>query len=123
MMLTDAAFLLLAAAALGTLLAVVQLQRPTRPPIPWVVGLLHGAIGTVGVVLTLLAPARASAAQAGAGPFKQIAVVALALAFLFGLWIFRARVAARPLSFGVVGVHAMFAITGVVLLGAYLAAG
>ena len=58
MMLTDAAFLLLAAAALGTLLAVVQLQRPTRPPIPWVVGLLHGAIGTVGVVLTLLAPAR-----------------------------------------------------------------
>ncbi|MBV8455803.1 MAG: hypothetical protein JO122_04220 [Acetobacteraceae bacterium] len=45
------------------------------------------------------------------------------LALMAGLWIFRARVSKRPLSFGVVGVHALLAIRGVVLLGAYLAAG
>lgn len=122
-MLTNAAFVLIAAVVLGSLLAVVQLQRPARPPIPWFVGLVHGGLGAAGLILMLLAPARAGAVQAGAGQFRQIAAIALVLAFLLGLWIFRTRVASRSLSFGVVGVHALLAITGVVLLGAYLAAG
>lgn len=122
-MLTVAAFVLIGAVVLGTLLAVVQLQRPAQPPIPWFVGGLHGAIGAAGLVLMLLAPVRASAAQAGAGPFRQIAAAVLVLALLVGLWILRTRIARRTLSFGMVGVHALLAITGVVLLGAYLAAG
>ena len=121
-MLTNAVFVLIGTAVLGTLLAAVRLHGPTRPPIPFV-GLLHGALGATGLILVLVAPSRASAAQAGVGQFRQIAAVALVLAFLFGLWIFRARVARRTLSFGVVGVHALLAVTGVVVLGAYLFAG
>lgn len=123
MMLTNSAFVLIGAVVLGTLLAVVQLQRPARPPIPWAVGLLHGGVGAAGLALMLLAPARAAAADAGAGQFRQLAAAALVLALLIGLWILRSRLARRRLSFGVVGVHALCGITGVVLLGAYLAAG
>ena len=122
-MLADAAYLLIGAATLGSLLAIVQLQRPVSPPIPWYVGALHGMIGAAGTILMLAAPARAAAAVAGAQGFRVIAAVLLVLALMAGLWIFRARVSKRPLSFGVVGVHALLAISGVVLLGAYLATG
>ncbi len=50
MMLTNSAFVLIGAVVLGMLLAIVQLQRPSRPPIPWPVGVLHGAIGAAGLV-------------------------------------------------------------------------
>lgn len=122
-MLTDAVFILLAAAALGALLAVVQLQRPTAPPIPWPVGVVHGLLGATGFALMLLAPAIPSAALAGAGSFRAIAAVFLALALLAGLFILRARLGRKHLSFGVVGVHALLAISGVVLLAGYLLAG
>ena len=44
-MLADAAYLLIGAATLGALLAVVQLQRPASPPIPWYIGVVHGIRG------------------------------------------------------------------------------
>jgi hypothetical protein len=122
-MLADAAYLLIGAATIGALLAVVQLQHVASPPIPWYVGAVHGMIGASGTILMLAAPARAAAAAGGAQGFRAIAAVLLVLALMAGLWIFRARVTKRPLSFGVVGVHALLAISGVVLLGAYLATG
>ncbi len=122
-MLTDAAFVLIAAATFGALLSVVQLQRPKSPPIPWPVGVLHGLLGAAGLALMLLAPAASHAAEAGAGGFRIMAAVLLGLALLAGLLILRARLGRRRLSFTVVGVHALLAISGVVLLGAYLAAG
>ncbi len=115
--------MLIGAATIGALLAVVQLQRVASPPIPWYVGVVHGMIGASGTILMLAAPARAAAAAGGAQGFRVIAAVLLVLALMAGLWIFRARVTKRPLSFGVVGVHALLAISGVVLLGAYLATG
>lgn len=122
-MLADAAYLLIGAATLGALLAVVQLQRAASPPIPWYVGAVHGTIGASGTILMLAAPARAAASAGGAKGFRMIAAVLLVLAMAAGLWILRSRVTRRPLSFGLVGVHALLAISGVVLLGAYLAVG
>ena len=122
-MLADSAWLLIAAATIGALLAVVQLQRPARPPIPWYISVVHGLIGAAGTALMLAAPARAAAAATGAGAFRAIAAVLLLLALAAGLWILRSRITGHRLSFSVVGVHALLAISGVVLLGAYLAAG
>lgn len=122
-MLTNAAYVLIGAVTLGALLAVVQLQAVGKPPVPWPVAMLHGLLGIAGLTLMLLAPAASHAVQAGAGGFRAIAAVLLGLALLAGGLILRARIARRPLSFGLVGVHALLAISGVVLLGAYLAAG
>jgi hypothetical protein len=121
--LADAAFVLIAALTFGALLAVVQLQPGGKPPIPWPVAMLHGALGLVGIILMLLAPAAPHAAEAGAAGFRAISAVLLGLALLAGLFILRVRVARRRLSFSLVGVHALLAISGVVLLGAYLAVG
>jgi hypothetical protein len=120
-MLADSAFILIAAATFGALLSVVQLQRPKSPPIPLPVGVLHGLLGATGLTLMLLAPAASNSSQAGAGGFRMMAAVLLGLALLMGLLILRARLGRRRLSFTVVGVHAFLAISGVVLLGAYLA--
>lgn len=122
-MLTNAAFVLIGAVTLGALLAVVQLQATGKPPIPWPVAMLHGLLGMAGLALMLLAPAASHAVQAGAGSFRAIAAVLLGLALLAGVLILRVRIARRPLTFSLVGVHALLAISGVVLLGAYLAVG
>ncbi len=122
-MLTDAAFLLIGAVTLGALLAVVQLQAPGKPPIPWPVAMLHGVLGAAGLAIVLAAPAGERGVATGTTGFRAIAVMLLAVALLLGAFILRARIARRRLSFTLVGVHALFAISGVVLLGAYLAAG
>jgi len=121
--LTDAAFVLIAALTFGALLAIVQLQATGKPPIPWPLAMLHGALGIAGLIMMLAAPAAAHAAETGTSAFRAIAATLLVLALLVGLMILRARIARRRLSFTLVGVHAMLAISGVVLLGAYLAAG
>ncbi|HEY6431777.1 MAG TPA: hypothetical protein VIZ17_07310 [Acetobacteraceae bacterium] len=122
-MLTDAAFVLIGAVTLGVLLAVVQLQALGKPPIPWPVAMLHGVTGAAGLVMVLAAPAGARGVETGTTGFRAIAVVLLVIALLVGGLILRARVARRRLSFTLVGVHALLAISGVVMLGAYLAAG
>lgn len=122
-MLTDAAFVLIGAVTLGALLAVVQLQAPGKPPISWAVAMLHGVLGAAGLAMVLAAPAAARGAETGTTGFRAVAVGLLVIALLLGVLILRARIARRRLSFTLVGVHALFAISGVVLLGAYLAVG
>lgn len=121
-MLTDAAFVLIGAVTLGALVAVVQLQAPGRPPIPWAVALLHGVLGAAGLAMVLAAPAVAhGGAATGTTGFRATAVVLLLVALGLGMLILWTRIRRRPLSFTLVGVHALFAISGVVMLGAYLA--
>jgi hypothetical protein len=121
--LRGAALVLIAAAAFGALLAVVQLRRADAPPVPLSVSGLHGLLGAVGLGLLLLAPRASHAAVTGTAGFRSAAAVLLALALLAGLFILRARITRRRLSSGIVGMHAFLAISGVVLVGAYLAAG
>ncbi len=120
-MLIDAVLVLLAAVALGAVLAIVQL-RGTRPPcIAWPAGVLHGLLGAGGTALAAAAPAIAGATQAGAGGFRRIGVALLCLALAIGLVMLRRRVLGRGLTTTLVGVHALLAIGGVVVVGAYLA--
>lgn len=121
-MLTDAFLLVFAALALGAILAIVQLRSASSPRIPWPAGALHALLGASGTALAALAPA-AAAAQAGAGGFRWIGVVLLCLAVAAGLVILRGRILGRRLTTTLVGVHALLAISGVVVLGAYLAVG
>ena len=122
-MLTDAVLLLLASLALGAILAIAQLRSASSPRIPWPAGALHALLGACGTALTVLAPADATAAQAGAGGFRWIGVALLCLALVAGLLIIRGRILGRRLTTTLVGVHALLAISGVVVLGAYLAVG
>ena len=121
-MLTGAFLLLLAALVLGAVLAIVQL-RGAGPRIPWPAGALHALVGACGTALAALAPAQAAAAQAGTRGFRWIAVALLCLALAAGLVILRGRILGRRLGSTLVGVHALLAISGVVVLGAYLALG
>lgn len=122
-MLFDAVLLLIAALALVAALAIVQLRGARPPGTPWPAGVLHGLLGAGGTALAALAPAVAGAAQAGAGGFRQIGVALLCLALAVGLVILRRRILGRRLTTTLVGVHALLAISGVVVLGAYLAVG
>jgi hypothetical protein len=121
-MLTYSFLLLLAAVVLGAVLGIVQL-RGTGPRIPWPAGALHALLGACGTVLAVLAPAQAAAAQAGTGGFRGIGVALLCLALAVGLVILRGRILGRRLGSTLVGVHALLAVSGVVVLGAYLAVG
>jgi hypothetical protein len=121
-MLTYSFLLLLAAVVLGAVLAIVQL-RSAGPRVPWPAGALHALLGASGTAIAALAPAQAAAAQVGTGGFRGIGVVLLCLALAVGLVIIRGRILGRRLGSTVVGVHALLAISGVVVLGAYLAVG
>ncbi len=122
-MLTAAIGVLLAAVVMGAGLAIAQLRTTGARRIPWPVGALHGLLGAGGIVLAVLAPAETGAAQAGAGGFRAIGVVLLCLALLAGLTILRRRLSGGPLTMTRIGIHALLAISGVVVLGAYLAVG
>jgi hypothetical protein len=122
-MLADAVLVLLAALALGAVLAIVQLHSAGPPRIPLPVGILHALLGACGLALAALAPSEAAAAQAGAGGFRRIGVALLCLALAVGIVILRRRVLGRKLTTSLVGIHALLAISGVVVLCAYLAVG
>jgi hypothetical protein len=122
-MLADAVLVLLAALALGAVLAIEQLRTAGAPRIPLPVGILHALLGTCGLSLAAFAPSEAAAAQAGAGGFRRIGAALLCLALAVGLVILRRRVLRHNLTTTLVGIHALLAISGVVVLGAYLAVG
>lgn len=122
-MLTAAIGLLLAAVVIGSGLAIAHLHTTAARRVPWPAGALHGLLGAGGIVLAALAPAETDAAQAGAGGFRAIGVVLLCCALLAGLTILRRRLSGRPLTTTRIGIHALLAISGVVVLGAYLAVG
>ena len=122
-MLADAFLLLLAALAFGAVLAVLQLRGGGPPRVPLPVGVLHALLGAGGTALAALVPSEAAASRAGAGGFRSIGVVLLCVALALGLVILRRRVHGRRLTTTLVGIHALVAISGVVVLSAYLAVG
>jgi len=118
-----AAFVVLAAAAaLGTALAVLYLHRE-QAAAPLLLTALHGLLGLGGFACLLLAlrgPPRGL--DQGTGSFGAIAAALLAAAALAGLGVlFMHRVRKRRAG-TLIGVHAMFAVSGFVILAAYLLA-
>ena len=106
--------LLLIAAVFGSVLATLHLRTEAVPPNA-AFGVLHGLLGAVGLAVLLLAlrgPPRGLAM--GVGSFGGIAAALLVSALLAGLVIRRRRM--RGL---LIGIHATFAICGIVILAAY----
>jgi hypothetical protein len=138
-MLPDSFGLLAVAVLLGGVLAVLHLRAtaggvppaggglstaPSATPPPggpgWQLGALHGLIGATGLVLLLLAlggPPRG--VSLGVGAFGLVAAVLLALALLVGLAVLVAfRLRRRPGA--LIALHATLAVSGFVILAAYV---
>jgi hypothetical protein len=116
-----AAFLILAAAVLlGSGLAVLHLRRAAADAVPWPFAALHALLGLGG--LGLLVPALRGPPRGlaqGTASFGMIAAVLIGLAALAagGMLVRRLR-GRRP--GGLLGVHATLAVSGFVILAAYV---
>ena len=117
--------LLLIAALFGVALAVLHVGSEDAARPGWPAGVLHGTLGIIGLVMLLLAlrgPPRGEAM--GVGTFGRIAAVLLTMAALAGLRpcsvAFRRR---RRIPGLAIGIHAMIAVSGVVVLAAYTLVG
>jgi hypothetical protein len=119
-----AAFASLAAAvAFGGMLAMIHLRGRTDAAIPWPLGALHGLIGIAGLTCLLLAlrgPPRGL--DQGVASFGAISAGLIALAALAGLGIFFIHVVKKRRPGALIALHATLAVTGFVILVAYLSA-
>jgi hypothetical protein len=128
-----AAFIILGLAALlGAALAVLHLRmgragtssrRPPQPP-PWPLAALHGLVAIGGLLclaVALRGPPRGL--DQGTTSFGIISAALFALAALLGARFLAARVFKKRIGGGLIGIHAMLAVSGFVILAAYVFAG
>ena len=127
-MLTAAFVLFTIAVALGAVLAVLHLQTnktaPPPQPLPWPIGALHGILALAGLgslALALRGPARG--VQQGTASFGLIAAVLFVLAALLGAKLLAARLFGKRIGGGTIAIHATLAVSGFVILAAYVFAG
>lgn len=113
---------LLLAVTLGAFLGLLHL-RPGRPSPPWPFGAVHGLIAASGFGLLLASlggPARGL--TNGTAQFGVFAASLFALALIAGLGVLALLSAGRRPGF-LIAVHAGLAVTGFVVLAAYVFAG
>ena len=121
----DGAFLILGLAVLlGSVLFVIHLRRTGATyPAPWRLAALHGLLGVGGLFCLILAlrhpPPRIDQGTAG---FGAISVGLLAVAAFLGGGIFVLRLANKGRAGSLIGIHATLAISGFVILAAYVLA-
>lgn len=107
------------AVVLGAVLAVLHL-RPSGLRPSWPVGLVHGAIGAAGLALLIASLGGSSrGATNGTAEFGTFAAALIALALLAGLGLLAMLSSGRRPGV-LIAVHATLAITGFVILAAYL---
>ena len=115
-----AAFIVLALAVLlGTVLAVLHLRGGAAAP--WPIGALHGLLGVSGLIVLILAlrgPPRGL--DQGVASFGAIGAALIALAALAGGGILVTHLRKGRRAGGLIGVHATLAVSGFVVLAAYL---
>jgi len=119
-----AAFAVLAAAVLfGAALAVQFVRGGTATAVPWPAAALHGFVGIAGLGCLLLA-LRGPPCGLGQGTasFGAIAATLLALAALAGLGVLLMHRGKKQRAGTLIGLHATLAISGFVVLAAYLMA-
>ncbi len=123
-MLTAAFVILTIAVALGAMLAVLHLRSNRTSTPPWPLGALHGILALVGLgclALALRGPPRG--VQLGTASFGIIAAVLFVLAALLGARLLAARIFGKQIGGGLIGIHATLAVSGFVILAAYVFAG
>jgi len=117
------AFLILGIAVLlGAALFVMHLRgNGAAGPAPWRLAALHGVVGVGGLICLVLAlrapPPRIDQGTAG---FGAISVALLAVAALLGGGIFVIRLAKNGRAGSLIGIHVTLAISGFVILAAYV---
>lgn len=118
----SASFAVLAAAALfGSVLAVPYLRGGTARAAPWPAAALHGIIGIGGLGLLVLGLRETPPGpDQGTAMFGPIAAALLALALLAGLVILYMHRGRKRRAATLIGVHATLAVSGFVVLAAYL---
>jgi len=120
-----AAFVILAfAVLLGSMLAVLHLRIKGAAMPPWPLAALHGLLAVVGLgclVLALHGPSRGL--DQGTASFGIISAALLALAASVGAKLLAARVFKKRIGGGTIGIHATLAVSGFVILIAYVFAG
>lgn len=120
-MLTAAFASLAAAVLIGAVLAVWELRANSAAAAPAALKALHGAFALAGLTCLLLAlrgPPRGD--TKGTGSFGLIAAVLIALALLLGGAILAAHLRKKRHAGLLIGVHATLAVSGFIILAAYL---
>ena len=126
-MLIGAFMIVGSAVLLGSALAILHLRAQPGAvswPVAWPLGALHGLLGIGGLlclVLALRGPPRGIAQ--GTASFGAIAATLFALAALAGGAILATHLRRRRRAGALIGVHAAFAVSGFVILAAYLLVG
>ena len=123
-MLTAAFVILTVAVALGTVLAVLHLRTNRTATPPWPLGALHGILALTGLgclALALRGPPRGL--EQGTASFGLIAAALFVLAALLGAKLLAARIFGKQIGGGTIAVHATLAVSGFVILAAYVFAG
>ncbi len=121
-MLDESFAVLCLAVVLGSGLAFLHLRPGTSRP-PWQLGILHGCLAIAG--FSLLLPALGGRSRGlinGTAEFGTLAAILLACALLAGIGLFALLYAGRRPGF-LIAVHTVLAITGFVILAAYVFAG
>jgi hypothetical protein len=120
-----AAFVILAVAVLlGSVLAVLHLQTKGRATPPWWLAALHGLLAISGLgclALALRGPPRGL--DYGTASFGTIAAALFTMAALIGSGLFAAHVFKKRIAGIMIGVHATLAVSGFVILAAYVFVG
>lgn len=122
-MLIGAFVVLAAAVALGATLAVLYLRGGRASAAPFLLTTLHGLFGLGGfgcLLLALRGPPRGL--DQGTGSFGVIAAALLGAAALAGLGVLFVHHAKKRRAGTLIGLHATLAVSGFVILAAYLLA-
>lgn len=106
-MLTYALVAFAIAAASGLILAASVLRGKLAP---WSLSLVHAALGALGLILLI------GAVLNGSGPLPQIALVILLVVALVGFYLASVHLRGKLGPKAVVIVHALVAVTGVLIL-------
>jgi hypothetical protein len=119
-----AAFVILGVAVLiGSVLAVLHLQTGSSTP-PWSLAALHGLLAVGGLsclALALRGPPRGL--DQGVASFGIVATSLITLAALIGVALLAKRIFKTRISGMMIGIHATLAVSGFVILTAYVLLG
>ena len=121
MIMTAAFWTLASAVVLGSAVAIVDLRRGSAGGKSWLLAAVHGTLAVSGFGLLVWAlPGSSRGLYSGTASFGVIAAVFLTLALLIGLGMLSARLLHKRFPGVLIGAHATLAVSGVVILAAYL---